>query len=103
MKSATLDNGIENRDHEDIGIETYFCDPYSSWQKPHVENAIRLIRGFVPKGSDVAKVPETKIARAAHLLNHKPRKSLGYQTPYEVMVEQNLFTKSVREKIALRG
>lgn len=103
MKSATLDNGIENRDHETIGARTFFCDPYSSWQKPHVENAIRLVRRFIPKGSDIAKVPETKIARVARILNHKPRKSLNYQTPYEVMVEQNLFTKTVREKIALRG
>lgn len=103
MKSATMDNGIENRDHEDIGTETYFCDPYSSWQKPHVENAIRLVRRFIPKGSNLGKVPETKIARVAHILNHKPRKSLNYQTPYEVMVEQKLFTKDVREKIALRG
>lgn len=103
MKSATLDNGIENRDHEDIGTKTFFCDPYSSWQKPHVENGIRLVRRFIPKGSDISKVPETKIARVARILNHKPRKSLGYRTPYEIMVEQNLFTKTVREKIALRG
>jgi len=103
MKSATMDNGIENRDHEDIGTQTYFCDPYSSWQKPHVENAIRLVRRFIPKGSNLGKVPETKIARVARILNHKPRKSLSYQTPYEVMVEQNLFTKMPFEEIALRG
>lgn len=103
MKSATLDNGIENRDHETIGTRTFFCDSYSSWQKPHVENAIRLVRRFIPKGSDIAKVPETKIARVALILNHKPRKSLSYQTPYEVMVEQKLFTKMPSEEIALRG
>ena len=103
MKSATLDNGLENRDHENIGAQTYFCDPYSSWQKPHVENMIRLVRRFIPKGSNIAKVPETKIARIARILNHKPRKSLGYRTPYEVMVEQKLFTKMPFEEIALRG
>lgn len=103
MKSATMDNGIENRDHEDMGIDTYFCDPYSSWQKPHVENVIRLVRRFIPKGYDLSKVSETKIARVARILNHKPRKSLGYKTPYEVMVEQGLFTKTYSEKIALRG
>lgn len=103
MKSATLDNGIENRDHEAIGCATFFCDPYSSWQKPHVENGIRLVRRFIPKGSDISKVSETKIARIARILNHKPRRSLGYKTPHEIMVEQNLFTKTVREKIALRG
>lgn len=103
MTSATLDNGLENRNHEDIGAQTFFCDPYSSWQKPHVENGIRLVRRFIPKGSDLSKVPETKIARVARILNHKPRKSLGYKTPYEVMVEQKLFTKTAREKIALGG
>lgn len=103
MKSATLDNGIENRDHEDIGTNTFFCDPYSSWQKPHVENGIRLVRRFIPKGSDISKVSETKIARVARVLNHKPRKSLGYKTPYEIMVEQELFTSIARDKIALRG
>lgn len=103
MKSATMDNGIENRDHEDMGINTYFCDPYSSWQKPHVENVIRLVRRFIPKGSDLSKVSETKIARIARILNHKPRKSLGYKTPYEIMVEHVLFTKTYSEKIALRG
>ena len=103
MKSATMDNGIENRDHKDIGTQTFFCDPYSSWQKPHVENGIRLVRRFIPKGSDIAKVPETKIARVARILNNKPRKSLRYKTPYEVMVEQKLFTKMPTGKIALRG
>lgn len=103
MKSAALDNGIENRDHEAIGTPTFFCDPYSSWQKPHVENAIRLVRRFIPKGSDLSRVPETKIARVARILNHKPRKSLGYKTPYEIMAEQHLFTRIAQEKIALRG
>lgn len=103
MNSATLDNGIENRDHENIGIQTFFCDPYSSWQKPHVENGIRLVRRFIPKGSDISKVSETKIARVAHVLNHKPRRSLGYKTPYEIMVEQKLFINNVPEKIALEG
>ena len=98
-----MENGIENRDHEDIGTDTFFCDPYSSWQKPHVENVIRLVRRFIPKGSDLSKVTETKIARVARILNHKPRKSLGYKTPYEIMVEHNLFTKMPSEKIALRG
>ena len=103
MKSATLDNGLENRDHETIGTKTFFCDPYSSWQKPHVENAIRLVRRFIPKRSDIDKVPETKIARVARILNHKPRKSLGYKTPYEIMVEQKLFIKMPTGEIALRG
>lgn len=103
MRSATLDNGIENRDHEAIGCATFFCDPYSSWQKPHVENSIRLVRRFIPKGSDLGKVSETKIARIARILNHKPRRSLGYKTPYEIMVERKLFINNIPERIALEG
>src|SRR3989344_1103977 len=46
--SITQDNGIENRDHRELGISTFFCDPYSSWQKGGVENANKMIRRYIP-------------------------------------------------------
>jgi transposase, IS30 family len=52
--TMTFDNGIENRDHEKIGLDIYFCDPYSSWQKGGVENANKMIRKYIPKGSDIS-------------------------------------------------
>jgi IS30 family transposase len=89
--SMTYDNGIENTTHEKLTIPVFFCDPYSSWQKGGVENGIRMIRRFIPKGVDINRYSDDDIRRIIEILNAKPRKSLGYQTPYEAMVENNLF------------
>mgnify|MGYP001562993030 CR=1 FL=1 len=106
MKSITMDNGIENIKHEELGIPAYFCDPYSSWQKGGVENANKMIRRFIPKKSDINDYSDEYVKEVLDILNNKPRKSLHYQTPYEVMVEHNLFTKNKKipsREIALRG
>lgn len=101
--SLTQDNGIENIRHEKLGIKTFFCDPYSSWQKGGVENAIKMIRNFIPKGSDVNDYPEEYVKMVITILNNKPRKSLGYKTAYEVMREKNLFKNINSENYALEG
>jgi IS30 family transposase len=81
----TLDNGIENIYHEQFTSPAYFCTPGSPWQKPHVENNIGLTRRwFIPKGTDLATVPETTFQSMLHVLNHKYRKSLGYRSAYEL-------------------
>lgn len=111
IRSLTLDNGLENRDHQKLNIPAYFCDPYSAWQKPGVENAIKLVRRFIPKGSDIRQYPPQYITMVANRINNKPRKSLNYQTPHEVMrnhnlltkVNTNLLTNKNFEKIALGG
>lgn len=91
MDSCTLDNGIENKDHELFEIkEVYFCDPYSSWQKGGVENVNKMIRRYIPKGCDISKYSDEYIKMVEDILNNKPRKSLGYKTPLEVMRENNL-------------
>ncbi|OHA78637.1 MAG: hypothetical protein A2V96_02960 [Candidatus Yonathbacteria bacterium RBG_16_43_6] len=83
----TMDNGIENQQHEQFGIPTYFCTPGSPWQKPHVESSIGLIRRwFLPKGTDLAKVPDATFQSMLHTMNHKYRKSLGYRSAYEVSI-----------------
>ncbi|OIO48404.1 MAG: hypothetical protein AUJ34_03225 [Parcubacteria group bacterium CG1_02_41_12] len=96
-KTWTLDNGIENVDYESLekqlNIKTYFCDPYSSWQKPGVENANKLIRRFIPKGSDISNYSYQFIGKNIRQLNNTPRKALEWKTPNEVMSEQNLFKK----------
>ena len=93
-KSLTLDNGIENTKHEllkkQLNINTYFCDAYSSWQKGGVENINKAIRRFIPKGSDISKYSDQYIADVVDILNNKPRKSLNYKTPLEVMMEKGL-------------
>lgn len=103
MDSLTLDNGIENQDYEQLGLPTYFCDPYSSWQKGGVENLNKMIRRFIPKGVDIANYSHQYVKKMVTVLNNKPRKSLNYQTPYEAMVEHNLFIKNKTPEVALGG
>lgn len=91
VKSMTFDNGIENIKHEELGVPTFFCDPYSSWQKGGVENCVKMIRRYIPKGCDINDYSDQEVEYIVFLLNNKPRKSLGYKTPYEVMIEKNLF------------
>lgn len=99
-ETMTFDNGIENRDHEKLGIDTFFCDAYSSWQKGGVENANKMIRKYIPKGSDISCYSHQYVTMIIQRINNKPRKSLGYKTPYEVMIENNLFTKKRAEKLS---
>lgn len=107
-KSLTLDNGIENKDHErlaeNLGIDVYFCDPYSSWQKGSVENVNGIIRRFIPKGSNINDYSDREIRRIEDYLNHTPKKCLSYKTPYEVMTENHLFlNKKITRVVRLRA
>jgi len=87
-RTLTLDNGIENADHQEVTKQTqtdcYFADPYRSNQRGTCENTNGLIRYYFPKGTDFATVTEEEIARVEKLLNNRPRKTLKYQTPLEV-------------------
>jgi IS30 family transposase len=95
LRTITYDNGIENRDHETVAnalnVKTYFCNPYHSWEKGGVENTIGRIRRYIPKGSNLADFSDRDIAKIEHWLNHTPRKCLNWKTPYEIMIENNLF------------
>ncbi len=93
----TLDNGIENIYHEQWGVPAYFCTKGSPWQKPHVESSIGLTRRwFLPKGTDLALVPEETFQSMLHVLNHKYRKSLGYRSAYEVAYERGIIKRIPR-------
>lgn len=86
--TCTLDNGIENIAHAQFGVNTYFCDPGAPYQKPHVESSIGLIRRwFLPKGTNLADISNDTFQSQLHLLNNKYRKSLSYQSAYEVALE----------------
>ncbi len=88
VADVTLDNGIENKKHEEWGIPTYFADPHSPWQKPHVEGNIGLLRKwFLPKGTDLRTVSNEKLQMYFYVLNSKYRKSLGYRNAFEVSLE----------------
>lgn len=82
--SVTQDNGIENTTHRELGVPTFFCDPYSSWQKGGVEHANKMIRRYVRKGTDFRTVSQEYLDHIVSVINGKPRKSLGYRTALEV-------------------
>ena len=92
LHTLTFDNGIENVKHEELSaalsLDVFFCNPYSSWEKGSVENINGLIRRWIPKGANIADYSDEQIQWIEDRLNHTPRKSLGYQTPYEVMLEE---------------
>jgi transposase, IS30 family len=82
--SITFDNGIENKQHQTLGVPTFFCEPYSSWQKGGVENGNKMIRRYFPKGTNFRKISQRKIDEVISIINNKPRKILGYKTALEV-------------------
>lgn len=84
MLSVTYDNGLENRGHQELEIPTFFCEPYSSWQKGGVENANKMIRRYFPKGTNFREVSQRRIDQIVSIINNKPRKILGYRTALEV-------------------
>ncbi len=90
--TLTLDNGSEFADHEvlhqQLGIDVFFTDPHSPWQRGTNENTNGLVRQYVPKGIRLRHVSRYKVAQAEHSLNDRPRKRLGYQTPYEAFTKQ---------------
>ncbi len=91
MRTATTDNGIENRDWETWGMDTFFCEPYSSWQKGGIENANKMLRRYFPKGTNFAEVTQQEIDRACAIINDKPRRILGYRSAREVATKAGLF------------
>lgn len=90
-KTATYDNGFENRNHEKVNqalaIKSYFCNPYHSWEKGTVENTNALIRRYFPKKTDFSSITHERIKEVENLLNNRPRKCLGFKTPSEVLSE----------------
>ncbi len=94
--SETFDNGIENKAHQILGIFTFFCDAYSSWQKGGVENANKMIRRYFPKGTNFREVTQKQVDAVVHIINNKPRKILGYKTALEVARARGIF-KSINQ------
>jgi IS30 family transposase len=87
-RSITFDNGLENAEHElmakELNLQTYFCNPYHSWEKGGVENGIGLVRRYFPKKTDFSLITYREINLIEKRLNNRPRKSLGFLTPLEV-------------------
>lgn len=87
--SLTLDNGIEFKGHERFGLDTFFCDPYSSWQKGAVEYSNRLLRRHFPKKTRLADISQKELSLVVEAINNTPRKCLGWQTPAQVFAQNS--------------
>ena len=96
FKSITADNGSEFLDHEALersvfsGTRTriYYAHPYSSWERGSNENANRMIRRFIPKGSDISKLTHKQIQQIEDWMNNYPRKILDFKTAEQRFVQE---------------
>lgn len=90
-RSTTLDNGSENSNHTELkeayGLQAYFADPYSSWQRGGNENGNLWIRYYFPKGTDFSTITDEELKDVEWELNNRPRKRLKFKTPQEVFTE----------------
>ncbi|MBL4679711.1 MAG: IS30 family transposase [Pseudomonadales bacterium] len=98
LETVTFDNGKEFADHERVAAELetaiYFADPYSSWQRGLNENTNGLLRQYYPKCKSLKGLDKKHLAKIVWKLNNKPRKSLGWKTPYEMMYNKKTILTS---------
>jgi len=104
-RSLTWDQGAEMAQHARLRIDTeldiYFCDPQSPWQRGSNENTNGLLRQYFPKGTDLSQHGAGELSAVAHVLNSRPRKTLGWRTPAEAL--DGLLKSDMIEGVATTG
>ncbi len=104
-RSLTWDQGAEMAQHAqlqiDTGLEIYFCDPQSPWQRGSNENTNGLLRQYFPKGTDLSQHGVNELSAVAHALNTRPRKTLGWRTPAKAL--DQLLKQDIIECVATTG
>ena len=90
-RSLTWDHGREMAEHTqftiDCGVQVYFCDPRSPWQRGSNENTNGLLRQYLPKGADLRQLDQAALDAIAAELNGRPRQTLGFTTPSQALAE----------------
>ncbi|WP_372983030.1 IS30 family transposase [Marinobacter sediminum] len=91
-ESFTYDRGSEMARHVELArrlnLDIWFADPHAPWQRGSNENTNGLLRQFLLKGADLSGVSQTQLNDIARLMNNRPRMTLGWKTPAEVMAEE---------------
>ena len=93
INTITYDNGLEFSEHQNIAqtlsANIYFAHPYSSWERGLNENTNGLIRQYLPKSRPLNNFTQKELNYIMDQLNHRPRKTLGFKTPYELFFKKN--------------
>lgn len=95
-RTLTWDRGTELARHKDFTIATdvqvFFCDPQSPWQRGTNENTNRLLRQYFPKGMDLSGLSQADLNKVARRLNQRPRKTLDFETPADILSQRVALT-----------